>query len=606
LGILSKKIDLKTFYVMMSQVMGMKDPPKHFIPICEILEDESIEHIQIIVAPGSGKSQLVSIFYPVWLLAQDPTQTILGVSAGRDLIRGFLNAVSRIIEFDPHYHKLFPHIEPDKDSGWSEIAGLYVKGHLPGSPDPSYFATGLGTSIITGKHCRTMIIDDVHDAENSASIEQCEKVKNFYYHTLLGRADPKGCRYIVAGRRWSPNDIYGHFMHAGHFVTLILPAFRESQEIYWDCYVPETSKNIITEYLGKESEPGRFGHIDGHRYFKIPYGKSPTGFFWPGNKQKEKEVTIEVKSAPHIAQALYFCDPQPLGGSIFKVEDIQYADKLPDEPPNYVISAWDTSFGTGKANTAGYVAYLYRCDKNHNPQIRSSVEEHYDVYVVDRYVGDWKFAELVDVIVGMNNKYRPHAVIIENRSTGITLAQMLPQYGVPVVPIMPKSGKALRAIEVVTGSHGSVQGWFRLGRVKLLRGDWNRYTEEALLTFNGETSASLDDVDALVYLVSHAIKLGISGNVQTMEVRPPSNEQAPAGPMGMLDEIKQNIHESNADPVQFAMLEFFNTDEMCMTCINYDAKGSMCKLLQVRKRFFDSCPRYSSKELFESGPEVDW
>lgn len=237
---------LAAFYDAVMEERGFR-LPQHLRAVALALADERIRKLMIIVGPGAGKSQLLSVIYPAFELGIDPSQTILGVSAGEALMQGFLGAVMQLIEYSPVYRAFFPGTRPNKDLGWSSSNGMFVTGHRAGDPDASYFTAGLASKSLTGKHGRVLIFDDLHDRENSASSEQCDKVVTTYYDTLLGRADPQGARFIVAGRRWNTNDIYGHLRAEGDFVTMTLPAERKGEELYWDVSVPDGIECVFTE-----------------------------------------------------------------------------------------------------------------------------------------------------------------------------------------------------------------------------------------------------------------------------------------------------------------------------------------------------------------------
>ena len=81
---------------------------------------------------------------------------------------------------------IFPRVQPDKEAGWS-TTGAYVTGRRMGVSDSTFWAGGLTSRVLVGKHATTMILDDLHSADNSATEEQCEQVVERYYNTILGR-----------------------------------------------------------------------------------------------------------------------------------------------------------------------------------------------------------------------------------------------------------------------------------------------------------------------------------------------------------------------------------------------------------------------------------
>lgn len=238
---------LITFYNAMFKPQGFSLPP-HLYPVAHALMDERIEKLMIVLGPGAGKSLLVSVSFAAFILGQRPWSTVLEVSAGEGLVQGFLKAVMDWVEWNPQWKLFFPDVSPDKDKGWSTERGLYVRGHESGDPDASLFCAGLTSSVLTGKHAKLLILDDIHNRENSATELQCKSVQKTYYDTLLGRANPTGARFVVTGRRWAESDVYGHLKETGEFVCMELPAIRkDTTEMSWTITCPAKLRCVFNE-----------------------------------------------------------------------------------------------------------------------------------------------------------------------------------------------------------------------------------------------------------------------------------------------------------------------------------------------------------------------
>ena len=131
-------IHLELFYNLIFNDMNIS-LPDHLRPVAWALGDKNIANLMVICSPGSGKSFLSGIAYPLWELGLDPNITILGVSGGADLMMKWLQSAMNIIEHNKIYKLLFEKVKPDKDMGWSRTTA-FVKREISGQPNPSYEA----------------------------------------------------------------------------------------------------------------------------------------------------------------------------------------------------------------------------------------------------------------------------------------------------------------------------------------------------------------------------------------------------------------------------------------------------------------------------------
>lgn len=230
---------LAAFYEMVFRDHGWKFLP-FLYPAAFGFCDTRINKLMLIIGPGIGKSTFLSICIPAWMIGHDPNMTILGISGGEALMQGFQEAVAELIEHSSAWNTCYPNIRPDKKRGWSTTGGIFVSGRRPGVPDASYLACGIDSKYLTGKHAKLIIIDDLHNKDNSATADQCEKVVDSYANTIVGRAEMSGARFIMAGRRWHEDDIYGKLKGTPGWVVIEIPHEREgSKELFADVYVPD-------------------------------------------------------------------------------------------------------------------------------------------------------------------------------------------------------------------------------------------------------------------------------------------------------------------------------------------------------------------------------
>ena len=114
---------------------------------------------------------------------------------------------------------------------------------------------------------------------NSSSQLMISAVENWYYRNLVGRRSPQGTRFVMIGRRWDENDLYGRLRKAGDWLVMELSALQESDEdplnLFYEAYIPAGLSCVFNNY-----KP-----LDKVEQVKIVYGvedKKTPKFFWPG------------------------------------------------------------------------------------------------------------------------------------------------------------------------------------------------------------------------------------------------------------------------------------------------------------------------------------
>lgn len=522
-----QRVPLAEHYNAVFGPRGFQLAPHHY-PIVAGVEDDRIPKLFILVSPGAGKSTLFSVGIPTWELGNDPTMTVLGVSAGEKLVGTFLHAAMEVIQHSKHFRALYPDVQPDKTAGWSTERGLFVTGRAPGDQDASYFAAGLKSKALTGVHARLILLDDLHDESNTLTPEARADVIETYYRTLLGRADPRGCRFIATGRRWAVDDIYGHWIESGDWVVLHTPAHRPGQQNLWyDVYVPKGLRCIYSETLRPDPEQPADARVVKYRAY---FGMDPTGegFYWPTSDAKRAEANAIRRGSPKLYQAVYQGDPRAAEERVFVESDFRpYAPPddlslglaspavqtfLAGQSRGHVAQAWDTAFGQSQSEalTAGMTGLLLPCNQWHrgeDPAVVGPCEFHFDVLLLDLFAEHVDFSGLVQTIRQQNRKWSPRRVIVEEKASGISLLQTLKSSDVPLYPIKAVEGKIARAVNGVGGGAASVQGWARLGRVMYPAGaKWAPEWLKKVLSFSGDAAPSrADEFDAFVHLVTYAI-----------------------------------------------------------------------------------------------------
>ena len=185
------------------------------LELCRVLEKfaEDIENhkdprLVIEAPPRHGKSELVSVRFPAWLLGKYPKMQIINASYAQDLASGFNRQVQSIIDSDI-YHEIFPDVlingEISKQYDIPAVKSLKkTSDYFEVYPGRGYMnSAGIGTGI-TGKGAICMICDDpFKDREEADSETIRRKVWDWFTSTFRTRL-AEGGGIIVMNTRWHP------------------------------------------------------------------------------------------------------------------------------------------------------------------------------------------------------------------------------------------------------------------------------------------------------------------------------------------------------------------------------------------------------------------
>lgn len=217
-------------------------PPDHIKnTIIPVLENPSIGHTVIVAPPASAKTNTM-IAFCCWMIGRNPNIHIAYISSSAGQAKDRSLAIRDIISDSPEYKMVFPDIKANPNKGWSQDQ-WYVQRENVGDKDPTMKARGTEGDIL-GSRFDLVILDDIADKENMATLAQQENVIDMLQRTLDTRLTPDA-RIIMIATRWAENDpVQWAKVQGYHYVHI--PALKEKlvvdettgeekiiQESYW-------------------------------------------------------------------------------------------------------------------------------------------------------------------------------------------------------------------------------------------------------------------------------------------------------------------------------------------------------------------------------------
>lgn len=166
-----------------------------------------------------GKTELTSIWTPVWYLDRFPEKRVLLISHGAQFAQGLGRRVRNTMA--EHQDKLSTKLSLDSKSAgeWHTTDGGGMK------------CTGIGGDII-GRGADFLIVDDYCQSDEQAYSEPWRnKVMKIWHSTISTRLEP-GASVVIVATRWHEDDLVGRLLAAdskNKWTVISLPAICEEE-----------------------------------------------------------------------------------------------------------------------------------------------------------------------------------------------------------------------------------------------------------------------------------------------------------------------------------------------------------------------------------------
>lgn len=188
----------------------------------------------------SGKTTVFSKFFPAFRIGHEPHKKSGVIRINDEKANETAAAVAHLIEHDKRWKMVFPHVVPDPERGWGAKGYNVKRTDVPteewarvltqGPIGPTFVGHGWSSgSIIGSRYDGTLIVDDIHDGENTSSDRQLAAVKKFYSETLEFCL-MTGAWEIWNYTPWLTNDLYAYLKSTKAYFHVKSPVMREAVE----------------------------------------------------------------------------------------------------------------------------------------------------------------------------------------------------------------------------------------------------------------------------------------------------------------------------------------------------------------------------------------
>lgn len=187
---------------------------------------------------GSTKTTAVTITFTAYQIGLHPERAYLLIQVGDDIATDNAAQIADIIANSQQWKDIFPHVEPDRDKGWG-AGGYEVKRTdmeyskwremNSGRKDPTLVGVGYKSREIIGKHPGMLVVDDIHDENNTSSEKELSTVRKILTDTIFPTM-MKDTFTIFIGTPWVENDCLHYALATGEYDHVRTPVYWYNED----------------------------------------------------------------------------------------------------------------------------------------------------------------------------------------------------------------------------------------------------------------------------------------------------------------------------------------------------------------------------------------
>jgi len=290
---------------------------------------------------GSAKTTTLTIAFTAFRIGHDPYKSNLLIQVGDDIAADNSQAIAGIIDNNPGWAKVFPHVVPDKEKGWGKQGYEVKRDDIPydewrqqntSRKDATLLGVGYKSHAIIGKRpTGFLIVDDIHDEINTQSERELIKVEKILTGTILPTITPDSW-VVFVGTPWLERDSLHYMLNTGEMIGIETPIMRDGKSVWESRFSLQEIQRI----------KNRVGEIEYARMFMLD---------------------LDMAKGVHLkGEWLHKFPREKIEASwpiVFGVDYASTQDKLKDKERDYFsLSIWRQVPGGGAVLIGGYKKHL--------------------------------------------------------------------------------------------------------------------------------------------------------------------------------------------------------------------------------------------------------
>ena len=387
----------------------------------EAVERGEIDRLMIFEAPRTGKSQVISRFFPAWYVGKRPQDQILQTTHTAELSVDHGRAVRDLID-DEAYQRIFPGVSLRADV---RGAGHWMIEHgLSGQKQGEYYAAGVGGRI-AGRGWNLGIIDDPLSEQDISELARAN-VRKWYGPGFYTRRQPERNAVILMTTRWAADDLPGYLLD----LEKSDPNSDRWRVVEVPAILTDEAAATLNRYSSVAAFYDKIRARDGKTSILVPdnpivykAGDSFAPRRWPLKELVRAKSTMTTRDW----SAIYLQRPVAEEGHILKRAD--WRKWKSSEPPECfeIIACYDTAFEEDE-------------EADYSARTTWGLFEHADltnVILLETWKDRLDSKPLINEMVRHAKEYDVDRVLIEKRASGSWLIKEARRHRLPARGWLP-------------------------------------------------------------------------------------------------------------------------------------------------------------------------
>jgi predicted phage terminase large subunit-like protein len=192
--------------------------------LCNFVQDRFDKRKLVLIPRSHLKTKLISVGYPTMKICNNQKIRVLIYSATWQMAVDIHMNIQKNLQSNENILKIYGDLTKDAPV-WSQDR---TKLTANDKREPTITAAGINNNLVGG-HYDLIIMDDVVNRDNIATMDQIQKVITCY-KDALDLLEPHG-ELIIIGTRWHDSDLYGWILDARNnalenYLTMIMRAYE--------------------------------------------------------------------------------------------------------------------------------------------------------------------------------------------------------------------------------------------------------------------------------------------------------------------------------------------------------------------------------------------